>query len=164
MKLRAFSLLPIRKSPPQLRRNTTPTFGPRGSNGCKSWGKAPSFYWSVSTGRDRPFAGAAMSTTRAMNWSADDAGRRIATKAATLAVALIAICSATPLTAQDADYVIYSSYLKKGTMRIGYCAIARADAPVQGKIMDRQKTRPLVCEQLEKRLKMGVVYPDSPGS
>lgn len=69
-----------------------------------------------------------------------------------------------PLAAQDSEYVLYSAYAKKGNAQVGYCAIARADARVQGKIIDRQKTRQIVCEKLAKRLKMGVVYPDSPGS
>jgi len=105
-----------------------------------------------------------MSTTRASHRSAGNNRRRMAVKAAALATAVIMVFSGAPLTAQNGDYVVYSSYAKKGNTQVGYCAIARADAPVQGKIMDRQKTRQLVCAKLVKRLKMGAVYPDSPGS
>jgi hypothetical protein len=90
-----------------------------------------------------------------MHWPA-----KIAIKAAMV----VAITVPAPLTAQNNEYVVYSSYVKKGITRIGYCSIARADAPVEGKIMDRRKTRQLVCEMLVKRLRMGAVYPDSPGS
>jgi hypothetical protein len=105
-----------------------------------------------------------MSTTRAMHWPADANGPRIAMKAATLAAIVMAIFVPAPLKAQNDEYVVYSSYVKKGNTNIGYCSIARADTPVQGKIMDRKKTRQLVCEMLVKRLRMGAAYPDSPGS
>lgn len=65
---------------------------------------------------------------------------------------------------QGADHVVYKAALRQGSTVVKYCSIAPADVRIPGKVIETRATRAEACGQLVKRLKLGVVYPGSPGS